>query len=75
MWSIACHDAGHVPLIQMHDELGFSQASEKTGNEITQIMREIVPLEVPMMVDAEYGRTWGTATGTWADLPKIATKN
>jgi len=66
----ACHDAGHVPLIQMHDELGFSQASEKTGNEITQIMREIVPLEVPMMVDAEYGRTWGTATGTWADLPK-----
>lgn len=61
----AVYRAGHVPLIQMHDELGFSVRSGADGEMLTKIMREIVPLRVPMLVDAEYGTTWGTAKYVW----------
>lgn len=58
---VQCWNAGHVPLLQLHDELGFSVSREGDGYAITQIMREAVPLRVPMQVDAEYGVTWGKA--------------
>lgn len=61
----ACWRAGHVPLLQMHDELNFSQSEEQQGLEVTEIMREVKRLNVPMLVDAEYGRTWGDAKRTW----------
>lgn len=57
-----CAREGFVPLLQMHDELDFSLTREKDGDRITQIMREVIKLNVPMQVDAEYGPTWGTAS-------------
>jgi len=57
---------GICPLLQMHDELDFSVATEAQGALACQIMREIVPLRVPMLVDAEYGPTWGKAKYDWA---------
>lgn len=58
---VECWRAGYLPLLQLHDELDFSVSEERHGREITQIMREAVPLRVPMQVDAEYGPTWGAA--------------
>jgi len=60
----ACWREGYLPLIQMHDELGFSQSRAKDGERIAQIMRDVVRLTVPMAVDAEYGTSWGQAAKT-----------
>jgi DNA polymerase I-like protein with 3'-5' exonuclease and polymerase domains len=64
---LACYQAGYVPMIQMHDELGFSLTKEKDGQIIGQIMREIIKVSVPMRVDEEYGETWGTAKYKFAE--------
>jgi DNA polymerase I-like protein with 3'-5' exonuclease and polymerase domains len=60
----ACWREGYLPLIQMHDELGFSQSSARDGERIAEIMRDVVKLSVPMAVDAEYGPSWGQAART-----------
>ncbi len=57
----ACWREGFLPLLQMHDELDFSVSREQDGRRITELMREVVKLRVPMQVDAEYGVTWGRA--------------
>jgi DNA polymerase I-like protein with 3'-5' exonuclease and polymerase domains len=56
-----CWRAGIVPLIQMHDELNVSCPDEKTGRRVIEIMRESMPMSIPMKVDAEYGINWGHA--------------
>jgi DNA polymerase I-like protein with 3'-5' exonuclease and polymerase domains len=61
----ACWREGHIPLLQMHDELDFSMGDPVVGQRIGQIMREVVQLEVPMRVDEEYGTCWGDASMTW----------
>jgi DNA polymerase I-like protein with 3'-5' exonuclease and polymerase domains len=62
-----CYREGYLPMIQMHDELGFSLRKEKDGQRIGEIMREVVKLRVPMRVDEEWGTTWGTAKYPFAD--------
>jgi DNA polymerase-1 len=62
-----CWREGLVPLLQMHDELNFSLTSEKDGKKIDAIMRDVVKLKVPMLVDAGYGPSWGTAKSSWKD--------
>jgi DNA polymerase I-like protein with 3'-5' exonuclease and polymerase domains len=57
-----CWRAGHVPLIQMHDELGFSIPSLSVAQEVQGLMRNTVKLSVPMKVDCELGCNWGEAT-------------
>lgn len=64
----ACWRAGHVPLLQMHDELDFSVGEERAGREIVEIMTSIVQLRVPMLVDAEYGVSWGDAKHEWSEV-------
>lgn len=59
---VALWREGIVPLIQMHDELSSSFADERTALRQQEIMRDVVPLDVPMLVDAEFGTTWGGAT-------------
>lgn len=56
-----CGRLGHVPLLQMHDELGFSLTSLKMGREVLVAMRDVRQLEVPMLVDGELGPSWGRA--------------
>lgn len=70
-----CWRAGIPPLLQMHDELDWSFESESQAMMAKEIMIETVKLEVPVVVDAEFGVNWGDAaenkdTGygaTWAE--------
>ena len=50
---------GYIPHLQIHDELDYSVESEKEGEFIMEKMSECVDLSVPLVVDAEYGETWG----------------
>lgn len=68
---VLCWREGLLPLIQMHDELGFSLGSEKMGQRVGEIMREAVPLKVPMRVDEEWGKSWGTAKYTFKEAKKL----
>lgn len=73
-----CWRAGILPLIQLHDELGFPFESEAQAREVAIMMRDVIPLEVPMKVDAQFGFSWGqaseepadkkTAPPSWAEL-------
>lgn len=69
---IACWREKILPLIQMHDELGFSLSDPVVGERVAEIMREIVKLRVPMLVDAEWGPTWGKAKYTFNEARKMA---
>ena len=52
-----------VPLVQVHDELGFSLPRDSEGTElseeITRVMIESTELKVPILVDGDWGKTWG----------------
>ncbi len=63
----AMHREGIIPLLQMHDELSCSFREEATARRAAEIMRDVVRLEVPMAVDAEFGPSWGAAKKTWAE--------
>jgi DNA polymerase I-like protein with 3'-5' exonuclease and polymerase domains len=67
---LECWRAGIVPMIQMHDELGFSVSSPETAERAAEIMRNAVPTLVPMKVDVEYGRSWGLAKNASWDAAK-----
>jgi Mesyanzhinovviridae DNA polymerase len=53
-----CWRAGLVPLLQVHDELCFSVPNREIGVQIGALMRDTVKLQVPMLVDLEYGESW-----------------
>lgn len=53
--------AGMTPLLQMHDELDHSFNDESKAKLAADIMRETTKLSVPVVVDAEFGPTWGQA--------------
>ena len=56
---VECYKAGYTPLLQVHDELVFSVASQEDVDNITKIMEEAVLLCIPNKVDAELGDNWG----------------
>jgi DNA polymerase I-like protein with 3'-5' exonuclease and polymerase domains len=56
------YDAGILPMIQIHDELAMSVATKEQGEKIMDVMQNCVALEVPSVVDAELGPSWGEAT-------------
>lgn len=66
---VTAYEAGYLPLIQVHDELDFSVASETDAKRISEIMECCVDLAVPSVVDAEFGLTWGEAKQTFTDKP------
>jgi DNA polymerase I-like protein with 3'-5' exonuclease and polymerase domains len=53
---------GILPMLQMHDELDVSVESKEDGAKVAEIMETCVQLEVPSVVDAAYGATWGEAS-------------
>lgn len=59
-----CWREGLVPLIQMHDEIDCSFSDRSQADRAHEIMRDVVRLEVPVVVDAEFGRNWGEAGAT-----------
>jgi DNA polymerase I-like protein with 3'-5' exonuclease and polymerase domains len=67
-WMHACWCEGIVPLLQMHDALDCSVNSPEQAELVARLGCEAVELEVPMRVDLAFGRTWGDAKHTWAEL-------
>ncbi len=56
---INLHKEGHVPHVQVHDELDISVKDDKEAKQIVKIMESSVDLEVPNKVDYEAGEDWG----------------
>lgn len=52
-------ETGKIPLLQIHDELAFSVASEKEARDLCTIMEDAVKLEVPSPSDISMGGNWG----------------
>ena len=51
-------------LIQVHDELDFSVPAdevERLGTLVKEIMENVVELQVPLIADVSYGKTWAEA--------------
>ena len=55
------YQAGHIPLVQIHDEIAMSVSSTAQAHEIAAIMEAAIPLEVPSKCDVEIGPSWGEA--------------
>lgn len=54
---------GKLPLVQVHDELGYSVKDEEEGKMIGKIMETCIQLQVPSKVDVEIGKNWGDSMG------------
>ena len=68
LWMRACWREGIVPLLQMHDALDCSVSTREQGEMVARLGCEAVTLKVPMRVDLKFGRSWGDATHSWAEL-------
>lgn len=55
------HAAGLTPMVQIHDELAVSVRDEAEARRVVEIMEGCVDLEIPSVVDAEIGPSWGEA--------------
>ena len=66
---VALWEEGITPMIQVHDELDVSVESEEQAKRITELMQDCVSLEVPSIIDAEFGPNWGQAKQTFSDKP------
>jgi DNA polymerase I-like protein with 3'-5' exonuclease and polymerase domains len=66
---VALWEEGITPMIQVHDELDISVENEVQAKRIEEIMQECVSLEVPSIIDAEFGPNWGEAKKTFSDKP------
>ena len=53
-------ELGHIPLVQIHDELAFSVESKEEAQKICKVMEDAVELEVPTPADISLGKTWGS---------------
>ena len=59
---IDCYKAGHLPLLQIHDELCFSIGTEKDIDVIKNKMEnEVDNLKVQFKCDVALGKSWGEA--------------
>ena len=66
---VALFDEGITPLIQVHDELDISVAEPDTAKKIKEVMETCVNMQIPSVVDAEFGPSWGEAKKTFSDKP------
>ena len=58
---LACATAGHLPILQIHDELCFNIQNKKVADEIKKIMEGCIEFKVPFVVDKKLGDSWGNA--------------
>ena len=56
-----CYKAGHLPMLQIHDELCFNIKDEAHAKEIQKIMQNAIEFKVPSVVDYGLGKSWGDA--------------
>ena len=58
---VNCYKAGHMPMLQIHDELCFNIESEEEEKSIINVMENSIQLEVPNKDDVAIGNNWGEA--------------
>jgi len=56
-----CYNAGHLPILQIHDELCFNVKDEKHAKQIKKTMEDSIEFKVPFVVDYGLGNSWGEA--------------
>ena len=56
------YEAGHLPLIQIHDEIAMSVKNKEDAKSVAKIMESAIPLSVPNLCDVEVGPSWGEST-------------
>lgn len=56
--------AGFPLRLQVHDELDLSVASRREARDLGVLMRDVVPLCVPMLVEVDVGPSWGEKAAT-----------
>ena len=56
-----CAESGHLPMVQIHDELAFSVETVDEAHKLSGIMSSAVPLCVPNKCDIDIGPSWGEA--------------
>jgi len=66
---VALFKEGITPMIQVHDELDVSVGDAETAAKIKEIMETCVDMQIPSVVDAEFGPNWGEAKKTFSDKP------
>ena len=59
---VSCAEAGHLPILQIHDELCFNIQSEEQAKEIKSIMENCMEFKVPSVVDVSIGDDFGQAS-------------
>jgi len=56
-----CYNAGHLPMLQIHDELCFNIKDAAHAKKIKTIMEDSIEFKVPSVVDVGLGKSWGDA--------------
>jgi len=56
-----CYEAGHLPMLQIHDELCFNIKDEEQAKEIKKIMENAIDFKVPSVAEYGLGGSWGAA--------------
>jgi DNA polymerase I-like protein with 3'-5' exonuclease and polymerase domains len=56
-----CYNAGHLPMLQIHDELCFNIKDDAHAKKIKTIMEDSIEFKVPSVVDVGLGKSWGDA--------------
>lgn len=60
---VLADEAGLKLQLQVHDELCMSVSKREEAEQLAQIMRDSIPLKLPMKVDIEIGNSWGDSMG------------
>ena len=58
---VDCYNAGHLPILQIHDELCFNLKDKEDISTIKKTMEECIDFKVPFVVDYGTGKSWGDA--------------
>ena len=56
-----CYEDGHLPILQIHDELCFNVKDEKHAKQIQKKMQNAIEFKVPSVVEYGLGESWGDA--------------
>ena len=56
-----CYEDGHLPILQIHDELCFNVKDEKHAKQIKKKMQNAIQFKVPSVVEYGLGESWGDA--------------
>jgi len=56
-----CYNAGHLPMLQIHDELCFNIKDEAHAKQIQKLMQNTIEFKVPSVVEYGLGESWGDA--------------